>query len=139
MQIHYISILLATVAQFILGAVWYSPLMFGKWWMKIMGADHCTPEEIKKMQKSMGFFYAAQFLLTILFTFTLSGAIYYAGLANAGLTAYCVAFWIWLGIMMPLVIGGVIWGNTKKEVWCKQIFVMAAYQLVGIMLAALIL
>ena len=56
-------IILAAVAQFVLGAVWYSPVLFGNTWMRIMEATHFSKEEIQKMQKAMGPFYILQFFL----------------------------------------------------------------------------
>ncbi|MEK7631089.1 MAG: DUF1761 domain-containing protein [Patescibacteria group bacterium] len=139
MEINYTLILGAALAQFVLGAVWYSPLMFGKWWMQIMGADRLSKEELQKMQKEMAPFYGLQFLLTVIFTFVLAMFVHYLQMANVGFHAYGVAGWIWFGFIAPTQIAGVVWANTKKQFWAKQIFVMITYQLVGLMLAAFIL
>ncbi len=134
-EVNYTLIVLATIAQFILGALWYSPLMFGKWWMQIMEAAHLTSDELKKLQKDMRPFYGLQFLLTLFTTINLATLI---GLLPQ-FSAYSLAFHILLGFIIPTQIGAVIWANTKKKFWIKQIFVMVAYSFVGIMLAAWIL
>ncbi len=139
MDIYYILILAAAAAQFILGALWYSPLLFGKWWMQIMEMDQVPPADMQKMQKAMMPFYGVQLLLTILFTFVLGMFIRYLQMANVGFHAYGVAGWIWLGFIVPTQVAGVIWANTKKKFWAKQITIMISYQLVGLMLAAFIL
>lgn len=127
-------IVVASLAQFILGALWYSPLMFGKWWMEIMEATNLPVEQMKKMQKEMAPFYGVQLFLTLFSTFAL------VNLAVATpFSLYHVAFWVWLSFIVPTQISGVVWANTKKKFWVKQIFVMASYQLVGLMLAAFIL
>jgi hypothetical protein len=72
MDVNYTLIIVASIAQFILGALWYSPLLFGKWWMQIMECTHLSKEELKKMQAKMTPFYGLQFLLTILFTWELA-------------------------------------------------------------------
>ena len=135
MEVNYTLIFLATIAQFILGALWYSPLMFGKWWMQIMEATHLSKEELKKMQKEMAPFYLLQFLLTLFTT-----------VAFANLAAYIIvfslyhlAFWVWVGFIAPIQIGTVLWGKTAKRYWVKQILVMTSYQLVAIMIASWIL
>ena len=135
MEISFWLILLAAIAQFILGALWYSPLMFGKWWMQIMECDHVPKEELQKMQKEMGPFYGLQFVLVFFTTFAFANFMIYA--SNLGI--YHTAWWIWIGFMAPLQISSVIWGNTKKKFWAKQMFVAVSYQLVGIMLASAIL
>lgn len=125
----------ATLAQFILGALWYSPLMFGKWWMEIMEVTQISKEELERMQKAMMPFYALQFFLTLFTTFAFANFMVY----GSALGIYHTAFWIWLGFVAPVQIGTVVWGSTKKKFWIKQIFVMIGYQFVGIMLAAFIL
>lgn len=129
-------ILLATLVQFILGGFWYSPLMFGKWWMEIMEATHLSKEELQKLQKEMLPFYGLQLLLTLLTTF------YFARFANyftPSFGIYSVAFWVWIGFIAPVQVACVIWANTKKRFWFKQIFIMVSYQLVAIMITAFIL
>lgn len=134
-EVNYGLVLLATLAQFILGALWYSPLLFGKWWMQIMESDKIPKEEIQKMQKEMGPFYLLQLLITLFMTFSFANFMVYA----SNLSIYHTAWWIWIGFMVPVQISSVIWANTKKKFWLKQIFVMLSMQLVGIMLAAWIL
>ena len=138
MELNYMLVVVATIAQFILGAVWYSPLLFGKWWMEIMECTNLSPEELKAMQKSMMPFYGLQFFLTLFSTFSLATFMIYVADMNS-YSAYHVAFWIWIGFMAPTQISTVVWGNTKMKFWVKQMFVMLSMQFVGIMVAAWIL
>ena len=48
------AILVSVVVMMILGALWYSPVLFGNTWLKLIGKK---PEDIKKedANKSMGF------------------------------------------------------------------------------------
>jgi hypothetical protein len=135
MVINFGLVFVATVVNFILGAMWYSPLMFGKWWAQIMGMDHLSKDELQKLQKSMGPFYGLQFILAFVSIAALAKLVWY--LPDFG--TYEIAAWMWLGFIVPIQIGSVIWGNTKKPFWAKQIFVMTTYQLVGIMISAAIL
>ncbi len=134
-EVNYTLIILATLAQFILGALWYSPLMFGKWWMEIMECTSMKPDELKKMQKEMAPFYGLQLFLTFFTTTSFANLFPYI----SGLSIYHVAFWIWLGFIAPILIAAVVWANTKKRYWLKQIFVMLSMQLAGIMVASFIL
>ena len=136
MEINYTVLFIATVVQFILGALWYSPLMFGKWWMEIMGATTLSPDEIKRMQKEMTPFYVLQIVLTFIFTLVFALFTQYLRDPQISLNAYAVAGLIWLGFIVPTQISSVVWANTKKQFWPKQIFIMISYQLVGIMVTA---
>jgi hypothetical protein len=135
MLINYTLVIVAVISQFILGALWYSPLLFGKKWMQIMGGDQYTPEEVKKMQKEMTPFYALQILLTLLSTFVL--AFSFELLSEYNL--YMTALFIFVGFILPTQVSGVIWSNTKKHFWAKQIAIMAGCQFVSLMLATWIL
>ncbi len=130
------NIIIATIAQFILGALWYSPLMFGKIWMTVMEKGHVSKEELQKLQKEMMPFYGLQFVLTLWTTFHLARL---ATVVGGGISIYGLAVWLWLGFLLPLDIGSVIWANTKKKFWVKQIAVMGGMQIVGLLLAAWIL
>jgi len=128
-------VFVATIAQFILGGLWYSPLLFGKWWMQIMECEGLPKEELQKMQKSMMPFYALQFALTLFTTVSFAHLLPYV----SGLGIYHIAFWIWIGFIAPVQIACVVWANTKKQFWCKQIFVMLSFQLTSMMLMAWVL
>ena len=53
-EINWIAILVAVVANFILGFVWYTPL-FGKVWAKEMGMDMSKKPESGVMMEGMAF------------------------------------------------------------------------------------
>ena len=55
------AIIVATVSAFVLGGVWYSPLMFGNAWMKVAGM---TEESVK--QGNPGKIYGGAFVLTLI-------------------------------------------------------------------------
>ena len=50
-SIHWLPVVVSAVAVFAIGALWYSPLLFGKAWVKAHGH---TPEKIEAMRASMG-------------------------------------------------------------------------------------
>ncbi len=131
---NYTYIIIATLAQFVLGGLWYSPLLFGKWWMEIMGVTHLGKEEMQKKQKEMGPFYLLQMFLTLVFTFALT-----IMLILMPFNPYTSALVLLVGFIIPTQISGVVWGNTPKKFWLKQIFVMVSYQFFGILLATFIL
>lgn len=137
MQINFTLIIVATIMQFVLGAFWYSPVLFGNTWMKIMGVEKYTKEEISKMQKEIIPFYLLQILLTLVTTFVLASNLSFNNLS--GSPAYFYAFFVWFGYIMPVQVGSVIWGSTSKKFWPKQILIMVSYQFIAIMLATFIL
>jgi hypothetical protein len=139
LEVNYTLVVVAAVAQFVLGALWYSPLMFGKMWMKIMNVDSYSKEELQKMQKTMMPFMGLQLVLTLITTFCLANLLQMGKMVDPNYSAYMGAFWTWFGFMMPVAVSAVIWSSTKRKYWPTQIAIMCGMQLVGIMLAAWIL
>jgi len=66
-QINYLAVVVAALSGFIIGYLWYSPLMFGNTWMKEAGL---TDEDLK--QASMIKIFGISFLLTLIICFNLA-------------------------------------------------------------------
>src|SRR5882672_2255022 len=119
MQLNYLAIVIATVAQFIIGAIWYSAL-FGKLWGKIHGFDKLPKEVQQKMMKEMGPFYALQALLTLITTVIL--AIFLAYLPHDW-NPYMMAGFFWIGFVVPTQASAVIFGGTEGKWMVKKVAV----------------
>lgn len=131
-DINYWLVLLGVVISIIIGSVWFSPLMFGKLWMKINGVEHKSKEELKAMQKEMGSAYILQALLSamhVLTMFMLIEIFYPFGFS----WWYAVVF-IWVGFVIPIQAGDLLWGNTPKGLRVKKFLVNATYQLVSMLI-----
>lgn len=134
MDVNYLAIVVAAVAQFIIGAVWYS-VLFGKLWMKIHDCDKLSEAELKKMQKQMMPFYGVQFVMTLITTVIL--AIFLSYVPNWNY--YALAGFLWLGFVLPTQVSGVIFGNTEQKWIVKKIAIQAGMSIVGLEAAAIIL
>ncbi len=60
-SLNWFAVIVATVATFVLGYFWYSPMLFGKAWMEVTGM---TPEKGK--QANMGALFGGAFLFTLI-------------------------------------------------------------------------
>ena len=61
-------IFVSALVAFLVGALWYSPVLFAKAWMKAQGH---TPEKLAAMQKTAGRAYGVSFLCFLLMAFVL--------------------------------------------------------------------
>ncbi|HEX7042700.1 MAG TPA: DUF1761 domain-containing protein [Patescibacteria group bacterium] len=134
MHINYLAILLATVVQFIIGAVWYMPL-FGKLWGKIHGFDKESKATQQEMMKSMMPLLVVQFLMTLVTTFVLSLFITYIPTWNV----YAMAGFFWIGFVVPTQVSGVIFGGTEGKWVITKVSIMAGGALLCLEAAATIL
>ena len=124
MTINYLAIFLATVAQFICGAVWYTAL-FGKLWGKMHDFDKLSKSTQKEMMRQMGPFYALQFVVTVLMV-----VVTYILLPKTNINPYLLGFMLWLGFVVPTQTSSVIFGGTPAKWVVKKILVQAGSALV---------
>ena len=69
-EVNYLAVFLAAVANFLVGALWYSPLLFIKPWMKEL-YNTTDPKEIKP-KHSMAYTMGMAFVSTLLMAYALS-------------------------------------------------------------------
>lgn len=63
--INYLAVLVAALSTFLIGGLWYSPLLFGKAWMR---ANNFTAAEVEKFSKARMFGWSFVFALVMAFT-----------------------------------------------------------------------
>ena len=95
-QINYFAVLAAAASTFVLGGLWWSPLLFQKAWMRANGFT-----EEKLQEGSMAKIFGVSFVLTVVMAFNL--AMFLAGpdtTVASGATAGVLAGggWVALGI-----------------------------------------
>ena len=135
MNINFVAVLVAAVAQFIFGAIWYMPI-FGKVWGKIHGFDKATPEEQKVMTKKMAPLLVAQFVFTIV------TSVVFALLMNglpSDWNVYGLAGFFWLGFIVPTQVSAVLFGGTNPNWFIQKILIMAFGSLGCMMILAYVL
>ncbi len=105
-EINYLLVLLAAIVAMLVGAVWYSPLLFGNEWKKFA---KISPEAIEKArQKSTSKYYVIQFCATLLTSYILAQLVCLLHATSFGDGAK-IGFWLWLGIVVPVLLGSVLW------------------------------
>jgi hypothetical protein len=136
MNINIIAILVAVVANFILGFIWYTPL-FGKAWAKENGFDTSVKPTSGELAKGMIFMVIGNFFLAYVFAHNIAAWSYVPGMDQMSplvSVANSVVF-TWLGFYLPVDIGVVTW---EKKSW-KLFFINTGYHFTMLLVAALIL
>ncbi len=133
--INYMAVIVAAVANMVIGFLWYGPL-FGKTWMKLSGIN---PGKIDSAKASgMGKNYALAFGGSLVMSYVLAHALVFAaayfemGGVPAGLMS---GFWNWLGFIAPVTLGTVLWEGKSWKLW----LLMNGYYLVTLLLMGTIL
>ncbi len=133
--VNYIAIIVAAIASYVLGFLWHGPL-FGKQWMMLSGM---TPEKMNEAKaKGMTKTFIAAFLTTLLMSYVIAN-IYDFASSYYNLYGYqmglMVAFWSWLGFIVPVTLNTVFWENRTWKLWLFNV----SFELVSIALMAVII
>lgn len=114
-MVNFWAVLAAAVASIVIGAIWYGPL-FGKPFMKASGMDKLSPEQQAEMKKKMFLPYLGQLLASIVMMYVLAWLMGALG-AKTPANGFQVAFWVWLGFVVPVQFGQQIWGGKMILFW----------------------
>ncbi len=135
-QINWLAILIATVATFILGFIWYTPL-FGKAWGKELGMDMTQKPDPKVMMKGMAFNVIGNFLLAYVLSHNIAAWQYVPGMTEMGKESniFTTAIFTWLGFYVPYHLGAIVWESRS---W-KLFFINTGYALASLLLVASII
>ena len=66
-HVNWLAVLVATIAYFVLGALWYSKALFGNKWAQLVKLDTTNPD----LKKGMGGMMASTFILMLIVSFGL--------------------------------------------------------------------
>lgn len=128
-EVNLLAVVVAAIASMALGAVWYSPSVFGKKWMQATGI---TMEKIQESHKEMWKMYLAAFVSTLVMSWVL--ARFMVG-TEAMWEALRIGFGLWLGFIATVTASNVIWGVKSKVLWKLE----NAYYLISLLMMSAIL
>jgi len=138
-EINYVAILIAVVANFILGFIWYTPL-FGKVWAKEHGFDMTQKPPSGALAKGMIIMIIGNFLMAYVFAHNIAvwnPVTWGQPPADVSpvMNAFTAAFFTWLGFFLPLDLNTVAW---EMKSW-KLFFINTVYHLLALIVVALII
>ena len=138
--INFLAVLVVAVVDMVLGSIWYGPLFMNAWG-RIIGVDmnSMTPEKKKEMQKKMWPTYLLNFVLALLTAYVLAKFIYMSAPVPGASGGMMIAFWIWLGFLMPMAAGASMWGGKPKKLAWQMFWITAIFQLIAALVGGAIL
>jgi hypothetical protein len=132
------ALIIAVVANFILGALWYMPL-FGRAWAKEMKMDMTSKPPKSVMVRGMVIMVIGSFLMSFVFAHNI--AVWdpttwrlAPSTMSAGQTAGMAAFFTFLGFYLPQDLGRIAWENSS---W-KLFGINAGYHFLSLLITAFI-
>jgi hypothetical protein len=128
-EINYIAVLVSGVAYFLLGGLWYSPVLFAKTWLAAIGK---TEEQIK--QSGAAAAYIISFIGSLAAALVLAMFVDYAG-ADSLPAGLVTGFFIWFGFVATTVAPPYFYEDRNKRLY----LIYSGYTLVGFLMMASIL
>ncbi|MEK6782221.1 MAG: DUF1761 domain-containing protein [Bacteroidota bacterium] len=136
MHINWMAVLVAVVANFILGYIWYTPL-FGKAWAKESGFDSTIKPTGAEMARGMIIMVVGNFFMAFVFAHNIAAWSYVPGAKEMSMIANIMnsVIFTWLGFYLPVDIGVVAW---ERKSW-KLFGINTSYHFMMLLVAAVIL
>lgn len=126
-EVALVPVLIAGIANVVLGMIWYHPKVFGTTWMRLVNA----PQGVSTQNMIIATVVA--FLAALVMAYVLA----YFGIAWGvfdWIGAIELAFWVWLGFTAVPLLGMVLWERKSITAYC----IVAGYWLVSLVVMALI-
>jgi hypothetical protein len=132
MKIKYPAVIVATLVHYILGGLWYSPVLFGNKFIQLI---NWTPEKLQQVQnESHAKELAIAFVMSLILVYILAHFVQYTRATNA-VAGLQTAFWLWLGFVVTTQLPTVIFEGRAFGLFAINV----SYQFVGCSLAGVIL
>ena len=119
------AVLVSGLATMVVGFVWYSPLLFARPWMVLMGHDPDDKAKIAEMQKSAG----PSYMLSLVAGFVSAavlGKIIAVATINTPLYGMKVGLAVWLGFVTTVQLTNSLFSRQPAKLYA----INTGYQLV---------
>jgi len=136
-EINYLAILGAILANIVIGFLWYGPV-FGKLWMKEMGFNPDMKPGTRAMIQSMILMIIGAFFTA--YVISHSSAVWRPSVWSAGEDSpawsygFYAALFTWVGFYIPVLFNSVSW---EQRTW-KLFSINAAYHFINLQIVAFI-
>lgn len=128
-QINFLAVIAAAISSFIIGGIWYSPVLFSNAWMKENGFNE---ESLKG--RNMGMIFGGSFVLSLIIAFNLAAFLGTEADLSFGLFAGFAAGFGW--VAMSLGITYFFEGKSFKLFLINAGYHVIAYTVMGAIIGA---
>jgi len=127
--VNYWAVIVAAVAQMIVGFIWYAPALFGDIWMKLSGLSQADMKDA-----NMPRIFGLSFVGSLVMAYVLAHFAYYAGAKDVN-TGLQLGFWVWLGFVVTVMLSDVLYNRKPFKLYVLNI----SYHLVSLLVMGAIL
>ena len=122
MDMNLLAIIAGAVSSMVVGTLWYSPMMFAKPWMKLVGAS-----ESSMRGANMGKFFGTMFVISLVEAYVVFN--FEKSLSVISMhQALQLVFWAWLGFTAMTMAANYVAGKKPRNLF----LIDAGYHLVNL-------
>ena len=130
MRPNYVAVLVAAIAYWLLGAVWYG-VLFGKQWMAL---ENITPEQASSINPVAP--YVISFILNLVIAFVLAQLCAWRN-ANTAARGAALGILMWIGFLGPVTYTTYMYEMRPKQLFAiNEFYVLVGMCLMGAILGA---
>lgn len=130
-EVNWLAIVIAGVANIMLGMIWYNKHVFGTAWMNAarLNAGEMNASIGRMVGGALGGAVTAMIMAYVLTYFGMAWGVFDI------IGAVELSLWTWLGFVMPVLLGSVLWEQKS----CKLFFINAGFWFVAMCVMSSIL
>jgi Protein of unknown function (DUF1761) len=114
-----VGVVMAAVVTFLIGMIWYSPILFAKPWMALNGY---TPDKLAAMKKGAPKAYGVSFLAYLLLGVGIAAVVRF----DSPMGGMWTGMQVWTFLVLPVSLTGLVFSDRRLGAW----LIDAGYQLV---------
>ena len=130
-QVNYLAVLVSGIVIFLLGGLWYSPLLFAKPWVRLMG------KSVEELKAGAGgpLPYILVFFCGLVTALILAMVLNHFRPLNP-LRGALVGTLCWLGFAAPSSFGTAVFSSTPRPLWLiNTVYNLVAFAAAGVILS----
>jgi hypothetical protein len=128
--VNYLAVFLAALAGTVIGILWYSPLVFGNSWARLVGISE---KEIElKGKGEMVLLYFINFIATLVIALVLSIFIRVSGNYGDFISGMLVGIILWFGFVATVEAGKVLWESKPFGLYLiNALYYLTSFAVMG--------
>ena len=130
-EVNLLAVLVAAIIYIVVGALWYSPFLFAKMWMDLVGKKE---EDLKANAAAQG--YIVSVIAALITAYVLAHMIRLVGAMTIAAGAQ-TGFWLWLGFVATTSATNYIFAGRPRQLYLiDNGYHLVALIIMGALLAA---
>lgn len=136
--VNYLAVLVAAVVMFMLGGLWYSPVLFAKRWIALQGRTE-EQERAQAAAANMPLMYASAFVCSLITAIVLAHILAHMAsiMPTGAVHGAFFGFMAWIGFVAPTSYATALFSGKPKQLWLiDSMYYLVSFVLAGLILAA---